>query len=92
MEMSELRFHVAGTTGKSAKFVSAREALILTGTEVGAKLSTLAQITGLSSGTLSKRRDVARQRMNQNKDFEKLIGSVIKSYEPNQRQIEESKA
>jgi putative transposase len=67
--------------GKSAKAVTAKECLIVSGKEVGATLSMLAGITGLSSATVSKRNEAALRKTRENAELRKLVDEVMKCYE-----------
>jgi len=67
--------------GKSAKIISAKETLIAAGKEVGATLSTLAGIAGISSATASKRHEAALLKLRANVDDRKLVTDVVKCYD-----------
>jgi len=67
-------------SGKSARTVLAKEMLVLTAHELGAKMTFLSQIMGLSSGSVSKRHDAARLKVCQNQELEKLAQRILKEY------------
>jgi hypothetical protein len=73
--------------GKGRNVLSAKEALILSGHKLGANLSVLSQVTGLSSATVSKRFDVGKRKLNHDSEFRSLVERIDERY-----QIEESKA
>lgn len=66
--------------GKNAQAVMAKEALILAGRAAGASMSTLSQITGLSSSTVSRRHDAAIRRMQDSEGPREATAEVTKQY------------
>lgn len=70
-------FHGAG---KMAGAVLAKEILVLTGRELGANNSLLSEITGLSSGSVSRRYDAARLKMRGSQELNTLLARVIREY------------
>jgi|SRR5215831_2759365 len=60
--------------GKSRRHVWAKELVLLTGREFGASQSLLSQLTGLSSGSVSKRFDAALIKVRHNQEFIKIGG------------------
>ena len=67
-------------TGKSAGSVLAKEILVLTGRQLGASMSLLSHVTGLSSGSVSRRHDAARLKVRQNQELNKLAERIISEY------------
>jgi putative transposase len=67
-------------SGKSAGAVLAKEILILTGRQLGASLILLAEVTGLSSGSVSRRHDAARLKVREDQEVIKLAASIRKEY------------
>ena len=81
--------------GKSAGSVLAKEVLILTGRQLGASFSLLSQVTGLSSGSVSRRHDAARVKVHDNQELNKLAARIRQEYRSTEGcalRIEESKA
>lgn len=70
-------FHGAG---KSAGSVLAKEILVLTGRELGASNRVLSEVTGLSSGSVSRRYDAARLKMRGSQELNTLMARVIREY------------
>jgi len=66
-------------SGKAARVVMAREALILVGREAGATYAELARETGLESSVLSRRYESARKRVAQSTQMKALVRSVNKT-------------
>lgn len=66
--------------GKNARSVLAKEMLILTGYQLGASLKLLSEITGLSSGSVSRRHDAARIKIRENGEMMKLVARTKKEY------------
>lgn len=67
-------------TGKSAGSVLAKEILVLTGRELGASNRVLSEVTGLSSGSVSRRYDAARLKMRESRELNKLTARIIREY------------
>jgi len=67
-------------TGKSAASVLAKEILLLTGRQLGASTSVLSQVTGLSSGSVSRRPDAARMKVRENQEFNRLAARLRREY------------
>lgn len=67
-------------SGKSASAVLAKELLILIGRQLGASLILLAEVTGLSSGSVSRRHDAARLKMREDQEVNKLAARIRKEY------------
>jgi len=67
-------------TGKSAALVLAKEILVLTGRQLGASMSLLSQVTGLSSGSVSRRHDAARLKVRENQELDRLAARVRREY------------
>lgn len=70
-------FHGAG---KRAGAVLAKEVLVLTGRELGASNRVLSEVTGLSSGSVSRRYDAARLKMRGSQELNKLTARIIREY------------
>lgn len=66
--------------GKNARSVLAKEMLILTGYQLGASLKLLSEITGLSSGSVSRRHDAARIKIRENGEMIRLVARIRKEY------------
>src|SRR5439155_9836311 len=77
------------SSGKSARAVRAKEALILIGRQAGATMKQLAELTGLSSSAVSCRHDAAQSRVREQGAMRELIERIEKQY---RRRIKESKA
>jgi hypothetical protein len=67
------------TTGKSARVVRAKEALIIAGRHLGATINDLTRITGLSSASISRRYDAARS-MKPDHELHEIAHQVIIEY------------
>lgn len=67
-------------SGKSAGSVLAKEILVMTGRELGASMSVLSEVTGLSSGSVSRRHDAARMRVRENEELKTLAGRIRQEY------------
>jgi hypothetical protein len=65
---------------KSAAAVAAKEMLILTGLQVVASRRILAEITGISSSTLSRRCDAVRLKAEENVETRDLATGILKQY------------
>jgi len=65
---------------KNSRVVLAKEILIVCGVQLGATLNVLGEITGLSSGSLSRRHDAARMKLRENSKISKLISGVKVEY------------
>lgn len=81
--------------GKSAGSVLAKEVLILTGRQLGASFGLLSQVTGLSSGSVSRRHDAARVKVHDNPELNELAARIRQEYTNTDgcaSRIEESKA
>jgi hypothetical protein len=66
--------------GKNARSVLAKEMLILIGYQLGASLKLLSEVTGLSSGSVSRRRDAARIKIRENGEMMRLVARIRKLY------------
>lgn len=66
---------------KRPEAVRAKEALILTGRELGASMRVLAEITGLDDSTVSRRYDAARQRSKDDEAVRTSMKKVISRYD-----------
>jgi len=66
--------------GKSARSVLAKEMLILTGYRLGASLKLLSEVSGLSSGSVSRRHDAARIKIRENEEMMRLLARITKLY------------
>jgi len=60
--------------------VLAKEILLLTGRQLGASTSVLSQVTGLSSGSVSRRHDAARMKVRENQELVRLAARVRREY------------
>ncbi|MFZ1699433.1 MAG: transposase [Pyrinomonadaceae bacterium] len=65
---------------KAAGVVFAKEALILSGKQLGASVTALAEMMSLSSATISRRHDVARQRISEDPDLGIARDQIIQQY------------
>jgi putative transposase len=65
---------------KSALAITAKEALILIGLEVGAKMSALSEITGMNSSSVSRRHDAAKRKLRVSTDMRKLMSMIESQY------------
>jgi len=77
------------SSGKSARAVRAKEALILIGRQAGATMKQLSELTGLSSSAVSCRHDAAQSRVREQGAMRELMERIEKQY---RRRIKESKA
>jgi len=76
-------------SGKNARAVRAKEALILIGRQAGATMKQLSELTGLSSSAVSCRHDAAQSRVREPGAMRELMERIEKQY---RRRIKESKA
>jgi putative transposase len=67
--------------GKSSRTMLAKEALIVSGKRIGVKMTTLAELTGLSVASISRRHDAAMQKLRENKEFAMIVDDVIAFYQ-----------
>jgi REP-associated tyrosine transposase len=67
-------------SSKNASAVLAKEMLILTGREFGASLSLIQEVTGLSSGSVSRRHDAARLKIREDPRIRQLAARIRKEY------------
>ena len=67
-------------SGKRACAVRAKELFLVTGTEMGVSLKTLAGIIGLNSSTTSRRHDSARLKMIDDEDMSKLAAEIMRRF------------
>lgn len=63
--------------GKHASTSMAKELFVLAGCQLGASLKMLSEIAGMSSATISRRRDAGRMRMRENKSMAKLVMRIV---------------
>jgi hypothetical protein len=73
-------FLYAYGSSKNARLVRAKEILIVSGRELGASIKELAEIIGLSTGSVSKRYDTAKIKMCDNGEIRKLVSRVKREY------------
>lgn len=66
---------------KSARLVAAKEVLIVAGRRLGARVNTLADLTGLDPSTVSRRYDAASRRAVENDATDRLVIQVVSEYE-----------
>jgi REP element-mobilizing transposase RayT len=66
--------------GKNMKAVQAKELLILAGRQLGASLTLLSAVTGLSSGSVSRRHEAARMKLRRNAKITELVSRIIEEY------------
>ena len=67
-------------SGKAAKLLLAKEALIVSGLRLGASLRELSEITSLSSSSASRRHDRAMQRMQLDNHLQNLTAGILNVY------------
>jgi REP element-mobilizing transposase RayT len=65
---------------KGAKAVFAKEALILSGRHLGASVTALSTIVGISTASISRRHDSARQRSSSDPELARACNRIIKQY------------
>lgn len=65
-------------SGKAARVVMAREALVFVGHEAGATYAALARQTGLETSVISRRCEAARRRIAESNQFKALVRSIKK--------------
>jgi putative transposase len=65
---------------KSAAAVTAKEMLILNGLQLGARRRMLAEITGISSSSLSRRGEAVRLKVQESVETRDLAAEIIKQY------------
>jgi hypothetical protein len=66
--------------GKSARSVMAKELLIMTGRQLGASVKLLSEVTGLSSGSVSRRYDAARSKVRKLQEMDTLMVRINREY------------
>ena len=79
-------------SGKSMAAVTAKEMFALIGCQEGASLKLLSEITGMSSGTVSRRCDAARLKVLEMREMSKLAERIRNSYSRREPESQESKA
>lgn len=79
-------------SGKSKAAVTAKEMFALIGCQEGASLKLLSEITGMSSGTVSRRCDAARLKVLEMREMSKLAERIRNSYSRRESKSQESKA
>ncbi len=78
---------------KSSQVVAAKELTIVSGRRLGFSATTLANLTGLSIGTVSRRHDAALRRIQDDKTYSEMAGRVMEIYDSwSQNKSPESKA
>ncbi len=70
-------------SGKNARNIMAKEALILTGRDAGATVTELADITGLDTSSVSRRYDIAKQKAETDSKLAYAIDQVSRIYDQN---------
>jgi REP element-mobilizing transposase RayT len=65
---------------KGARQVYAKEALILTGSRLGASITELSNICGLTSASVSRRHDIARLRIHDDPKFRSSCDEIMRTY------------
>jgi len=70
------------SAGKYGAVIRAKEALILVGRKAGASVKTLSGITGLSSASVSRRYDIALQKMRTDEEMRQLVQKIDCQYHP----------
>jgi hypothetical protein len=78
-------------SSKNARMVLAKEMLIVTGHQLGANLKLLSELSGLSSGSVSRRHDAAKAKIANEAEVAKLVARITREYHLRSR-IAESKA
>jgi REP element-mobilizing transposase RayT len=66
---------------KGARYVFAKEALILTGRDLGASVTALSHIAGLTAASVSRRHDIARRRMENDRTLKTSCDKIREQYE-----------
>ncbi len=66
---------------KGARYVFAKEALILTGRDLGANVTALSNITGLTAASVSRRHDIARRRLENDRALRTTCDKIREQYE-----------
>jgi len=79
-------------SGKNALAVTAKEVLVMVGSQLGANPKVLSEIAGMSRSAVSRRKDAARLKMQDNGEMRTLAASVWKLYQENCRRIAKSQA
>ena len=79
-------------SGKSMAAVTAKEMFALIGCQEGATLKLLSDITGMSSGTVSRRCDAARLKVLEMREMSKLAERIRNSYLRREPESQKSKA
>jgi REP-associated tyrosine transposase len=67
--------------GKEAASVTAKEMFVLIGSQAGASVRVLAEITGLSTSSISRRRDAIRMKVRENSGVAKLVARIKHLYQ-----------
>ena len=70
---------------KGARAVFAKEAHILSGKELGASLTSLVHLTHLSLASISRRYDIARQRLSQDGQLSDAHRQIVDQYNAKDR-------
>ena len=63
---------------KAPRPVAAKEALVVSARKLGVSVASIAKLTGLNTSNISRRHDVAINKMSENSEYNKLIATVIK--------------
>ncbi len=67
-------------TAKGAKKVFAKEALIVVARGLGASVTQISHVTGLTSASISRRHDIARQKLGQHPEMTSAIYLIREKY------------
>jgi len=76
-DLTEDSFDFQGS-GKHASVSIAKELFALAGCEMGASLKQLAEIAGMSSAAMSRRRDAGRARIRDHEEMARLVARTVK--------------
>lgn len=68
---------------KNALLVTAKEALIAAGRQAGASTTELSKVLGISSASISRRHDAARDRMKKDQTFSDVVPKIVEKYKAN---------